>query len=759
MRHGVADYAGGALQNVEGGSYTISHGVTPGVAVIRVNVFPDVTSLPAVGTVTITDGEDEVVLPGCKLDEVVEVREGSGVWWEARFRDRRWRWVEFGALDLCANQLDPHSKLIGWMAQSPTEIAKRCLLAMKESGFTIDMPPGLANDSSATDFLPPGENYPPTGTNPPIDWDATPPAQALQHVADLFGRRIVLRVTTNTVAVVVPGVGADLPPGSIFRSSPALKASGRPEEVAIVGDPTRYQGRFMLQAVGEEWDGTLKPINALSYAPTFTDDAAQVTVATIKNVHVGQTYTVTINGVDFSYTTQAGDDAQDVVTNLAASINVAAAGNPAFTGVIASAAAGGDATTGTLTVTGVPGVSFSMSGSVTGGSPTGSMDIANTDEAHKKDQADWSLCPPPLFATVKATDRLTRKQAIALAQKTVWKYYQLVNLDVSGEGPILVPGFGRVVRRQQILLLDTQVDQVKPEEIDTDFRDRGGEPLVLNYYNGYSRDKPAVVYGSVSRFLLAATYVANTSVNTKPADPVLVPFTIDPTYQVVIFSSYVYAMDEGKNFGCWQGDTIDAKPPESERVIYKGRIAEPRLTLQTSCNVRDVNTSQFRKFILRESDPDPDLGGILPPPTGSEVGLSQPLDLTVQCQHRPDVQLEVTSTYDADGMNVQTVSLLELDAIYRAQYYLQGLAYQSPPSAAETRGYNGIVSMDLDGAISQVTWEVGPQGATTVASRNTEHHLKIPPYPQRRRQELLRSVGHVLSLKPNSTNPGEPPQR
>ena len=102
----------------------------------------------------------------------------------------------------------------------------------------------------------------------------------------------------------------------------------------------------------------------------------------------------------------------------------------------------------------------------------------------------------------------------------------------------------------------------------------------------------------------------------------------------------------------------------------------------------------------------------------------------------PDVQLNVIADYEATNV-VKRVRLLEADAIMRAGYYLDGLKAQYITAAADTREYHGIVAIDVDGAISQVTWSAGPGGASTTASVNTEHAIWFPPYPARRRAEFL----------------------
>jgi hypothetical protein len=54
--------------------------------------------------------------------------------------------------------------------------------------------------------------------------------------------------------------------------------------------------------------------------------------------------------------------------------------------------------------------------------------------------------------------------------------------------------------------------------------------------------------------------------------------------------------------------------------------------------------------------------------------------------------------------------------------------------------YAGIIPIELDGAIQQVTWHVGPPAATTRASRGGEHEIDLPSYDERRQNEGLGRV-------------------
>jgi hypothetical protein len=54
-----------------------------------------------------------------------------------------------------------------------------------------------------------------------------------------------------------------------------------------------------------------------------------------------------------------------------------------------------------------------------------------------------------------------------------------------------------------------------------------------------------------------------------------------------------------------------------------------------------------------------------------------------------------------------------------------------------TRQYPGIIPIDCDGAIQQVSWRIGPGGPTTIASMNCEHSDYVPDLPARRLRENL----------------------
>jgi hypothetical protein len=52
----------------------------------------------------------------------------------------------------------------------------------------------------------------------------------------------------------------------------------------------------------------------------------------------------------------------------------------------------------------------------------------------------------------------------------------------------------------------------------------------------------------------------------------------------------------------------------------------------------------------------------------------------------------------------------------------------------------GIIPYKLDGRIRQISWSVGPDGASTTVSENGEHSMEIPPEPERRALEKRRQL-------------------
>jgi len=105
---------------------------------------------------------------------------------------------------------------------------------------------------------------------------------------------------------------------------------------------------------------------------------------------------------------------------------------------------------------------------------------------------------------------------------------------------------------------------------------------------------------------------------------------------------------------------------------------------------------------------------------------------------KEDILLTARLQYSSDGSPTSWVTnerddKLQAQAEHAASIYVVGLS----PVTAGSRQYPGLVEIEPDGAIAQVSWQIGGGGFTqTRASRNSEHDTDIyPPYRARRRAE------------------------
>jgi hypothetical protein len=89
--------------------------------------------------------------------------------------------------------------------------------------------------------------------------------------------------------------------------------------------------------------------------------------------------------------------------------------------------------------------------------------------------------------------------------------------------------------------------------------------------------------------------------------------------------------------------------------------------------------------------------------------------------------------------NVPTTSnLAEINA--QADYYITAALDDFDAKVPQARTYAGLKPINPDGAIQQVAWFVGPQGAITRASRNNEQVDLSISFQERRLQQKLQTL-------------------
>ncbi len=677
--HGVASWPG--VVSVSDCTYTCSQGISPGMAVLT--CLPQLLPPSAEGTLLLSDGNVTIPLPGCKVQRAIDHKDPPyGETWTLEILDRRWRWRETGSISGQYNQKDKHNYYYPWTVRTPTQLAALLLDAMGETGYEILLPDvGL----------------------PPCDWDHDNPAQLLSALCESLGCRVLYRIDTDSVLIAPVGEGGPLPTGgwSISKASPSFNAPAGPSTILLAGAPIRYQARFALQAVGLDWDGHYRPIEYLSYAPEPVL-RPQIIVATPSNPDAGsnESFNIVVNALALN------QDGTVTTTNLATASyiytgSLSAVCNGLQQQLSQNAALKGWTVTSdgaSVTVQGPPGDPFELDCNVTGApDPTTALFAAKITQTALDGTNPWAQCGPPDFPAVRPTDRLTRLQAMELAQKSVFKMYALILLAPDRLEPLTVPGCGAdILRTQQILLHETQVEQVVPNILDERQVYEDGRSVRQFYYDGYSRDMPAQCFGSYQTGIEAGGGGNDEDGNTDPTKEITVPFSIDHVWNVVQFSGYVWTNKSGS---CWPAD----------------------VTLQTACNVRDPVTNQ----VLRYEQAAP-----VPGATASdEPGVVK----------RGDVQLNWVAIYDPVTNQVTSlVNDLPL-AQTLASIYLGADVVKWLPAPGSDIEYNGLVPIPLDGAVQQVTWSVGGGGARTRASLNMEHAIHLPTLPMRRWLDYLPS--------------------
>ncbi len=162
----------------------------------------------------------------------------------------------------------------------------------------------------------------------------------------------------------------------------------------------------------------------------------------------------------------------------------------------------------------------------------------------------------------------------------------------------------------------------------------------------------------------------------------------------------------------------DKRPPVSSDSVMVPALLQIRLAV----SVRDYRTrawDRYRRSLVS---------------TGPQWGTP------ARTIRREDIQAGVVPNYDK-GHRVTSVSSYPPDLNSQCDYYLQAADLEYQAQAPQDRTYMGLRDdISPDGAIQQVTWQTGPQGATTRASRNTEWNPAVPSYLEQRQLQRLQQV-------------------
>ncbi len=244
--------------------------------------------------------------------------------------------------------------------------------------------------------------------------------------------------------------------------------------------------------------------------------------------------------------------------------------------------------------------------------------------------------------------------------------------------PVLLPdGSGLVTSIYQVLPIESNKVEVW---FDTDVQ--------------AIRSQPAQVWGTWHGH--AARPPFNGEVKTDQKYMRAGEFEIDTQHGIVIFEDFTYK---------WS--------------VAGGNVWQPAdMMLRVGCSFRntsDYSWSRYRKV--------QDVGGQWN--TGTRV------------EKHDEIVLCVIGVYTTSGtLRGAVANSTRCDA--EASLYLQSISQEYQGKKSQEKLYPGIIPIDPTGAVQQVTWSVGPAGATTRASLNSEHSKITPPFKQRRIVEDLR---------------------
>lgn len=249
------------LSNYTRFGYTCVHGITPGVITL---VVPDEgfeeLRFPGKIDIEVTDGIRRFTLRECLATEAVRQPEQDGYGYRVTLLDRRWKWQDT-AISGVYNQRDDLNKIREETRKTVHELATLCLKAMRVNRFFL----GSLPNPDVNEAL------------PSIQWDNQNAAQALADLCDQFKCRVVYQPVQDRVLLTVAGTGVPLPGELYTEDSPSFEVPRKPEILRFVGAPMAFTMTLVLEAVGLDLDGKVKPIDELSYKPAggwqFTDRA------------------------------------------------------------------------------------------------------------------------------------------------------------------------------------------------------------------------------------------------------------------------------------------------------------------------------------------------------------------------------------------------------------------------------------------------------------------------------------------------------
>lgn len=220
----------------------------PYPAVHEIEFQPQASISYLSGNLVLSDGVNSRTFTNCIVDTASLRYTTYGHIERIKLWDRRrlWRFTTFTGV---YNERDASGEIIAATEKTPQQIAAILLDAMGETGYNVSALPN--------------------SDRPFVSGVEDRPDLALYRLCIENGCDIAL-LADNTVKIVVIGTGASLPADGDVQSVSFGADNGEvPQTIRVCCGPTRYQYKILLEAVGMDTDGTVVPIDELSYAPVL----------------------------------------------------------------------------------------------------------------------------------------------------------------------------------------------------------------------------------------------------------------------------------------------------------------------------------------------------------------------------------------------------------------------------------------------------------------------------------------------------------
>lgn len=214
--------------------------------------FPQPSVVSPHGNLTITSSAGSFSATGAAL-ESYHLRHGGDRGGQsilaANYVDRRWKWRSCGISGRYNLRLLDNS--VPWSALAPYKKSARELFA----GIFATL--GEVADVAAA----------PNNVYPEFNFHGIPADQAIDYLCQKTWCSVVI-TAKNQIKVVALGVGNALQATATkSRIHCKVEIGTIPSAIGIACGPSVFQSRLLLEAVGLDTDGTIKPLAGLSYKP------------------------------------------------------------------------------------------------------------------------------------------------------------------------------------------------------------------------------------------------------------------------------------------------------------------------------------------------------------------------------------------------------------------------------------------------------------------------------------------------------------